>query len=83
MKFNGDEAICRLTIYTDNIHAVVTGALILTGPSSYSSSWNILSEGCINEYYSAYVTESGLYTLTFDGYCGGQKLNFRARGTKS
>ena len=28
MKFNGDEAICRLTIYTDNNNAVVTCSLI-------------------------------------------------------
>ena len=84
LEFNGDEAICRLTIYTGNVNAVVTGALILTGPSSYSTSWNVISEGSfINENYSAIVTENGLYTLTFDGYCGGQKLNFRARGTKS
>ncbi len=84
LDFNGNTATCRLTIYTGNIHAVVTGALILTGPSSYSTSWNVLSEGAIiDEDYSADVTENGLYTLTFDGYCGGQKLNFRARGTKS
>ena len=84
LEFNGDEAICRLTIYTGNVNAVVTGALILTGPSSYSTSWNVISEGSfIDENYSATVTENGLYTLTFDGYCGGQKLNFRARGTKS
>lgn len=84
LDFNGNTATCRLTIYTGNVNAVVTGALILTGPSSYSTSWNVLSEGAIiNEDYSAYVTENGLYTLTFDGYCGGQKLNFRTRGTKS
>lgn len=84
LEFNGNAAICRLTIYTGNVNAVVTGALILTGPSSYSKSWNVISEGSyIDEDYEAYVTEKGLYTLTFDGYCGGQKLNFRARGTKS
>ncbi|MBD9097746.1 MAG: hypothetical protein EGP89_02635 [Ruminococcaceae bacterium] len=84
LDFNGDKAICRLTIYTGNVNAVVTGALILTGPSSYSTSWNVISEGSyIDEDYEAYVTENGLYTLTFDGYCGSQKLNFRARGTKS
>ncbi len=84
LEFNGNTAICRLTIYTGNVNAVVTGALILTGPSSYSTSWNVISEGSfIDEDYSATVTENGLYTLTFDGYCGGQKLNFRARGTKS
>ena len=84
LDFNGNTATCRLTIYTGNVNAVVTGALILTGPSSYSTSWNVISEGSfIDEEYSAYVTENGLYTLTFDGYCGGQKLNFRARGTKS
>lgn len=84
LDFNGNTATCRLTIYTGNVNAVVTGALILTGPSSYSKSWNVISEGAIiDEDYSAYVTENGLYTLTFDGYCGGQKLNFRARGAKS
>lgn len=84
LDFNGNTATCRLTIYTGNVNAVVTGALILTGPSSYSKSWNVISEGSyIDEDYEAYVTEKGLYTLTFDGYCGGQKLNFRARGIKS
>ena len=84
LDFNGNTATCRHTIYTGNVNAVVTGALILTGPSSYSTSWNVISEGSfIDEEYSATVTENGLYTLTFDGYCGGQKLNFRARGTKS
>ena len=84
LEFNGDKATCRLTIYTGNVNAVVTGALILTGPSSYSTSWNVISEGSfIDEDYSEDVTENGLYTLTFDGYCGGQKRNFRTRGTKS